>query len=344
MMWPLAFCALAWSRPLPQMDCPDRCPAAQTRGAPLSHVRLLLGLVVSWTWTSRMMVVENMLALDTHDFITQSWLLAVYDSNDNDYVSNLWKYERRLARLLNVSFQVYAAEPKGLTCPFCPKLQFQLKFAEAASAVDYVWLPDVDMSFRDFDARGFWQAHGAAGHPLIAQPTITPSTQEVQFCVNHDQWSHCRPAPPERSYVRITYVEQQAPVFEARFFKWVMPRFADLAQLQQRTGGSWGHCNVWCGAALAYNSFVHEPDRVACALILHDLYHRDTHAINKTHRFFDASQKLKDDLARLHLFPDDHPVTHFVRYQARLLRDKRLYDVQNTNLWVHVGDDPNLNL
>lgn len=331
---------------LPPMDCLANgtmtlCPTARARVQKSSpaRVHVLIGLVVGSAWWSRMMIVENMLALDAEsDIVKQRWLVAVYDSNDPEYVATKWRYERLAAERLNVTFDVYAAIESGMRCPFCPKLQFQIKFVQVAAEVDFVWIPDADISFRAFNVRNFWAAHHAAGRPMIAQPTIIPSTQFVPFCFNKNQWDHCKPAPPELSYVRVTYVEQQAPVFDARFFRWLMPRLADLADEQRKTGASWGHCSIWCGAALAYlTDVIQKPYRVPCAVIFEEIDHRNMHSINKTLDFYSVSRKIKDGLAHGQLFADDHPVSHFVRFQALLLRDHSLYDVQNTNLWSKRG-------
>lgn len=302
---------------LPGMSCNTTCPSPVS--TPCGHIRLLIGVVSSSAWWSRMTVMENMVALDSQ--VHQRWVVSLYDGRVGQ-----WQNEVKMAQRLGVPFDLIENTEE---CDFCPKLQFQLKFLDFLKDADYVWLPDADISFRDFHFQKFWQAHKAAGSPLIAQPAIAPATQAPRFCLNWDQWQ-CS------GVVRVTYVEQQAPVMDAQFFKWMMPQLHDLAEEQRKLGASWGHCNIWCGAALAFRTDFH-VQRPVCALVLEPIEHRDMRTINKTKSFFSVSHHIRNLLAHGLLFEETHPVSRFVFFQDRLLRSTALYDVQNTNMWLSTG-------
>ena len=59
-----------------------------------------------------------------------------------------------------------------------------------------------------------------------------------------------------------TFVEQQVPIFDAKFWLWLVPRLASLKIKQVELANDWIADHVWCRAAEAYNR-----SRTACAVI-----------------------------------------------------------------------------
>lgn len=257
-------------------------PPAQYEEAPPQHgdlPRLLIGIVSGSSQATMERVVTSMQYMANEEFFP-AWAIALYKGAVADWVG-----VETAAKNLKVKVEVYDAA-HNLTCPFCPKLQFQIRMARMASEYDYVWLPDEDMSFANFAMLDFWDYHLVKGAPLIAQPTIMQHTQVTFFNVTHGPWAPC--ARWLKS-VRTTFIEEQAPVFDTRFFAWLAPRLAEVAETQQEWGTDVGHDHLWCGGAKLYAD-AHGIPNPPCAVILVPIDHQDAHSVKKTDHFRETSQ------------------------------------------------------
>ena len=143
---------------------------------------------------------------------------------------------------------------------FIPKLWFQTQVTDWIKAYDYVWMVDEDMSFHsNFAYPEFWRRHQEEfpqGPPLVAQPTIRQNTQYWALLNNAEVY------PCETTAAVTTYVEQQVPIFDAKFWLWLAPRMHSLKLKQVELANDWVSDHVWCLAAKAYNK-----SRTACAVI-----------------------------------------------------------------------------
>ena len=275
--------------------------------------RLLIGIVAESSNATINRALNNVRALAHHRNI--SLVIAVIDNQ-----LEKWKNVIKEARNRKVQLSVDDANPSGERCPYCPKLQFQLQFAARTTDVDYVWLPDSDMSFNRFDMRKFWRYHRRAGSPLISQPTVRQGTQHLGFRVTHSLWHPCAAA---QNFVRMTYIEQQTPVFDASFFRWLAPKFKDLAARQVTLQGSWGHDFIWCGAARIYQqgSFHDSRRRPECTLILVPQDHDNSKTMGtKDSGFYERSFMLVTEITHRGYCPRQHPVNKMADATADLCK------------------------
>jgi len=236
------------------------------------EVRVLMGVVASSNSAKmKVLLMRNVLAL-RHKAV--KWVVALYEGDRLDSV-------KAYADSLNVSFQAYDGRPTAnLTCPFCPKLSFQLTFLPYLDYIDYIVLPDADMSFADFDWDRYWRSHYRAGSPVISQPIIRQSTQTSGYFVNADQWAAC---DPEKSiFATTTIIEEQAPFVDAKFFEYLFSRLSNFATMQQEYRSDYGVDLFWCAAAAVFAAAENpetNPERTSCAIILEPIDHHRYHTI-----------------------------------------------------------------
>ena len=152
---------------------------------------------------------------------------------------------------------------------FIPKLWFQAQATDWLKPYDYVWMVDEDMSFHfSFSYPEFWRRHQEEfpqGPPLVAQPTIRQNTQFWPLLTNAEVY------PCETRAAVTTYVEQQVPIFDAKFWLWLVPRMDSLKLRQVKLANDWVTDHVWCRAAEAY-----DKSRTACAVITTPINTADT--------------------------------------------------------------------
>ena len=152
---------------------------------------------------------------------------------------------------------------------FIPKLWFQTQVTDWLEPYDYVWLVDEHMSFHfAFSYPEFWRRHQEEfpqGPPLVAQPTIRQNTQFWPLLTNAEVY------PCETRAAVTTYVEQQVPIFDAKFWLWLVPRMDSLKLRQVELANDWVTDHVWCRAAEVYNK-----SRTACAVITTPINTADT--------------------------------------------------------------------
>lgn len=269
--------AAAYTPPIPQ--CVSQAVPAREHSDPPS---LLIGIVSGSSPQTLTRVQASMQNMAHEQKLFPAWAIALYAGDVAD-----WETIEFIASKLKVTLTIYDAR-KGRRCPFCPKLQFQIEMAHLAQDYDYVWLADEDMSFAHFALRDFWEFHRSGNAPLLAQPTILQHTQQPFFNVTHGPWAACA---PWLKTVRTTFVEEQTPVFDTRFFLWLAPRLAEIARAQQLLGTSWSHDLIWCGAAKIYADTRHLPNP-PCALVLVPQNHQNSHDLQKTDDYYTSSYSL----------------------------------------------------
>lgn len=276
------------------------CPAPPAPSWREASPRVLIGVVTSGLSTHEVLM-ASMTRLAAEPV---SWAVALYKGSRIHTVIDH-------AHKLGVSMVAYDAKPLGLQCPFCPKLQFQLTFVAHLGDAEYIWLVDDDISFEQFEWLGFWAKHQAALNPIIAQPLIRQNTQSRNFFVNLNQWHNCS----NSAHVHSTYVEQQAPVLDAGFFRWLAPQVASIAKFQQDQGNDWGLDLVWCGAA-----FLFDETRPPCTIVLDAIDHLDTRTIPKTESYIKSGRLMKAIANRTEDLAVDHDVIRVMDFFANSTR------------------------
>ena len=203
------------------------------------------------------------------------------------------EFEARSAKLRyshNVSFRVLNPLPldPGAPVGFRPKLMFQRHLVGMFEPHQrFVWLVDADISFVDFNLSPFLMSYQHAfattgverphWHPIIAQPAILGQTQAfwpmnwLRWGVHGDAW-----VGPSAA-IEMDFVEQQAPLLDARFFEWLVRKLQGhpglgrpLWELQQAMHTDWGVDDLWCDAAKEYVvAVLRQPlqSRAVCAVI-----------------------------------------------------------------------------
>jgi len=135
-----------------------------------------------------------------------------------------------------------------------------------------VWMVDEDIAFHaNFDYPEFWSRHQHEypdGPPLLSQPTIRQNTQSDRFIFNANTY------PCETRVAVTTQVEQQTPLFDAKFWLWLEPRLTTLKNKQVELGSDWVTDQSWCSAAARY-----DPTRTACGVITTPIDHADKRTI-----------------------------------------------------------------
>ena len=164
---------------------------------------------------------------------------------------------------------------------FIPKLWFQSQASEwvREGGYEYVWMVDEDIAFHgNFDYSAFWRRHQHEfpdGPPLVSQPTIRQNSQSGRFLFNANMY------PCETRLAVTTQVEQQTPLFDAKFWLWLETRLTSLKLKQVEFGSDWITDQTWCNAAARY-----DPKRTACGIITTPIDHADERTIG-----WDADKK-----------------------------------------------------
>lgn len=240
------------------------------------------------------------------------WAVALYKRKNE----TLWAPYEALADSLGVVLRIFdGRRSTSVTCPYCPKLQFQLGFVDIVAPYDYVWLADDDIGFDRMNYARFWSAHQAAGSPLIAQGTVRQSTQGGVFYVNAHQWSACSNAS---THVHGRQIEQQAPVVDTGFFAWLFPDLEVLAAREQLLGSDWGHDLIWCGAAQIYIDTVLPAPRPTCAVILESYDHWDYKTTKKNKKYRNGSIELYHTIFSGHFENPPGAIDIFAARQLRI--------------------------
>ena len=189
-----------------------------------------------------------------------------------------WRAVRGVAKATGNRFWLKKGEvPAGVNPSnhgFIPKLWFQSQASEwvRSGGYEYVWMVDEDIAFHaNFDYPEFWSRHQHEypdGPPLLSQPTIRQNTQSDRFIFNANTY------PCETRVAVTTQVEQQTPLFDAKFWLWLEPRLTTLKNKQVELGSDWITDQSWCNAAARY-----DPTRTACGVITTPIDHADKRTI-----------------------------------------------------------------
>ena len=151
---------------------------------------------------------------------------------------------------------------------------------------DLLWFVDSDMSLQNFDGHKFFDTFKSAW-PLVAQPTIYPSTQDF-WAFNHANVRQFFRQPLAKAYP-IPFIEQQAPLFRASYFRWWSRTIApSVLPLQERYETDWGIDKTWCPLSVLYTSHI-----TPCILIPIPLEHTNARSITiKNNASFKSHGKL----------------------------------------------------
>jgi len=218
------------------------------------------------------------------------WAVLLY--GENNTVGEWGSMKNEAEKLLGVRVSILMGHvPRAdANQSFHPKLMFQQQLAPLSFAYDYVWLLDEDISLVGFQFSEFWQFHQSFPHgpPMIAQPLIAGNTQISKYMVNAEQWEG-------HSYMaaEVTLVEQQAPLLSSEFFRFFVNRSREIIIKQRQMRSSWGHDEVWCGAAFLYlRDTLKKPRRTACAIIMRPVTHDNAHTTRKDSHYINRGTKL----------------------------------------------------
>ena len=161
----------------------------------------------------------------------------------------------------------------GLIALSVPKSVYYAEISAVAMEYKYVLVMDEDMSLLPFDVEAFFETWSCTilPPPLIVQSLVThpPSRTGTFPMLNADYWS----MKTSQNVVAaiVPYVEQQAPVFDSRFFVWFADNVLNATQhIGLKWGADWGFNRMWCEAARSYGVHVLRYDPVSyrgCGLI-----------------------------------------------------------------------------
>lgn len=164
------------------------------------------------------------------------------------------------------------------------------QYAELLPLLPYyedVFLMDEDISLEGFkiqDLMRVWKCvFTEEQRPLIVQPLIVERTQYFPY-VHLDTWKGFR----RKIYATATgLVEQQAPLFNAAFFEWLVRHvLSQTRDVALRQGVDQSHDRTWCRAAVMYGSMVlrHNYSSFtnggACAVIVGGYSYTAVHHLN----------------------------------------------------------------
>jgi hypothetical protein len=257
------------------------------------EVRLLVGVVADSSRATRDRLVASMAACDAASLPGQSmhWAVAVLD----DGRESVWR--ETAATVATSRFQrvqLLAVLPRGDTARMAKHVHRERLLnathaggiASLRSPYDGIWMLDADVALAGADLQALlrrWSCGGSCGEwaraaPLIAQPTIRPSTQ--LWALNHAHWNGSR-----LRAVHTRFIEQQAPLFDAPFLLWLhrQPLVRSIIRLQHTLGTSWGMDAVWCAAAAAHPLAQRSRGarrRVPCAVLTVPVVHEDARLVS----------------------------------------------------------------
>ena len=240
-----------------------------------ARLRLLIGMVADSRKATRDRLLTSMRACDATSGSgwKLDWTVVAYDDNTAAWQTVIAAAQRfahvRLTAVLgrgNHSTRAVHVHRKRI---------LDLSLLKGAQ-YDFIWFLDGDISLAHVNLAGFMHrllcpdpcGRLPSGPPLVAQPTIEPATQ--LWGLNHAYWNESLLLS-----VRTRFVEQQAPLFDGRFLRWLydQPVVRRILDLQDLHGTSWGMDAIWCGAASAYATTEHRRSRVPCAVLVQPVHH-----------------------------------------------------------------------
>jgi len=209
---------------------------------------------------------------------------------------------------------------------FHPKLigQHRLFMAleeQAASLAELVFTLDADIRLDRQIADFFHTVEATSPRPLISQPliqTLAGSARQYYPLLNLDFWSACLPRVDLKrmAVFETQYLEQQATLLDAGFFRWFAAEVGkQLTDLQYIRGNDWGTDEIWCGAARSYRRMQRAenagevPKKLtkkeakeanACmAITTASVLHENSATIVQGNRFLMAGQQVHQDVASI---------------------------------------------
>ena len=255
---------------------------------------VLICIVSSSSTTDQRRLLKGMRHLHVHGAGAQvDWAIITYDGG-----AWRWGTTMHLARKHSVRLTVQDGRvpptmlpPHSRSAGAHLKLHLQRQFVPLAVGYRHVWLPDADISFDGFALGEYMRrlvcAH-SGGSPLVSQPIISENTQSENYFVNADQHNASGTA-----MLPCAVLEQQAPLYDAGFFQWLMPRVGGLVAQQLAMKSSWGLDKVRCGAAFVYaRAVLKDNRRLACAIVTVPISHANTKSIEKTPQFLSAGRAI----------------------------------------------------
>ena len=226
------------------------------------------------------------------------WGVVVYDG---DPQMSDWAPVRAVAALLGIKLTLYRSQ---LQPGFHPKQTHQHHFRRMVEDHHLgVWLLDEDMSLARTNLTNYLATHSCAfegGRPVVAGVAIRQSTQHF-WPSNWISWT------PGAAYgwlggalaLRVSYVEGQAPLLDAKFFVWFfdkleketpahnspLGRQAPFWDVLDALGTDWGVDELWCGAAAEWGQAADgdaaRAARPPCIMIREPIDHENTESIRK---------------------------------------------------------------
>ena len=226
------------------------------------------------------------------------WGVVVYEG---DPQMSDWAPVRAVAALLGIKLTLYRSQ---LQPGFHPKQTHQHHFRRMVEDHHLgVWLLDEDMSLARTNITNYLATHSCAfegGRPVVAGVAIRQSTQHF-WPSNWISWT------PGAAYgwlggalaLRVSYVEGQAPLLDAKFFVWFfdkleketpahnspLGRQAPFWDVLDALGTDWGVDELWCGAAAEWGQAADgdaaRAARPPCIMIREPIDHENTESIRK---------------------------------------------------------------
>ncbi len=306
--------------------------------------KLLMAVVCDSTPPSRHRIIKNMAALADSPFSVH-WAFVAYDGG-----SESWGDVRAKAQLFRQPIRLLENGELGAYWSFWhakrhhtrlqlsnyhPKLVYQRRFVQVLHGTELLWLVDNDITYSSAQLHALharWQcAFAARGPPLVSQPLIDTDTQDF-WSLLASTW-----APggelgdvqdslgAEVGAAESSFVEMQAPLLHAGFFRWLMQRVGyDLALAQDLLHSDVGLDFCWCTAARDFARVVlRQPTRVGCAVLVTPVAHANAKQIQKSREYMHAAGPMWRLVHGLHPQWYHNPLGHFVEEKAASLGARR---------------------
>ena len=281
-------------------------------------VSILMAVVAGTTAQAQTRLLENAHTLESAHVAHRAtfwWAVCSFDDNADAWAETRWRSAGTLRLVVNTSTPMMRVRANQRRA----KLHHRARLVEAAwqlvrdgggPAFEYVWFLDEDVSFRAFDAALFlhrWRcAFGAAGPPVIAQPTLSNGTHNGQGWPQRDEtYQRCLTGRAASALggsgdgggggacflrdalaLRNDWVEQWATLMDAGFVAWWLWQNTtkQIVHYQLKLNSDFGADEVWCGAAEEWVEALRRDTRggatavrPSCAIITVPVVHDDSH-------------------------------------------------------------------
>ena len=306
--------ATTWAEVCPAQGVPfpfASMGSYDVQGSPACCVQrleqLLVGIVADSRTATRQRVMRNMALFSAlrSDGIVADFGIIAYDNQ-----ASAWQDVRDFAS--SVATRVLLLEDGQRSATFHPKLQYQRRFARLldGSSHQAIFLLDSDMTFQDTSSVQAFLHHWAcawAKPPLVAQPVLgdntswtwldrmshwqnpehfdSPSARVRRQHLAHD--THAGAAMRAPAAVETRFVQQQATLLDADFFRDFARATREFSRMQDEWGTDHGTDTLWCAlAARALHGRSGSARRPGCAVIITPIEHDDSRTINNNRTAF----------------------------------------------------------